>query len=81
VQSKNKDYKKPPGLPKARQTFFPGIKKSGYYRNTRPGKRKIKLSSFVAKQRYVFLSVPENIQKEKTFFEKIPYKRDPRSGW
>ena len=56
-------------------------KKSGYYRNTRPGKRKIKLSSFVAKQRYVFLSAPENIQKEKTFFEKIPYKRDPRSVW
>ena len=40
-------------------------KKSGYYRNTRPGKRKIKLSPFVEKQRYVFLSVPENIQKEK----------------
>lgn len=56
-------------------------KRSGYYRNTRQGKRKIKLSSFVAKQRYVILSVPENIQKEKTFFEKIPYKRDPRSGW
>lgn len=56
-------------------------KKSGYYRNTRPGKRKIELSSFVAKQRYVFLSVPENIQKEKTFFEKISYKRYPRSVW
>lgn len=56
-------------------------KKSGYYRNTRPGKRKIKLSSFVAKQRYVFLSVPENYPERKTFFEKIPYKRDPRSVW
>lgn len=61
---KNKDYKKPPGLPKARQTLFQGIK-SGYYRNTRPGKRKIKLSSFVAKQRYVFLSVPENYPERK----------------
>ena len=29
VIKKNKDYKKPPGLPKARQTLFPGIKKAG----------------------------------------------------
>lgn len=61
--------------------FFPGIKKAGIT-GIPAGKRKIKLSSVLSqKQRYVFLSVPENIQKEKTFFEKIPYKRDPRSGW
>lgn len=56
-------------------------KKSGYYRNTRQGKRKINFLSFVAKAKIRFSFRSRKYPERKTFFEKIPYKRDPRSGW
>lgn len=47
-----------------------------------PGKRKIKpFFCFVAKTKIRFSFRSYNISREKTFFEKISYKRDPRSVW
>lgn len=74
-------FTKPPGLAKSRKNVLSRYKNSGYYRNTRQGKRKINFLSFVAKAKIRFSFRSRKYPERKTFFEKIPYKRDPRSGW
>lgn len=47
-----------------------------------PGKKKDKpFYYFVAKAKIRFSFRSRKYPERKTFFEKIPYKRDPRSGW
>lgn len=47
-------FTKPPGLAKSRKNVLSRYKNSGYYRNTRQGKRKINFLSFVAKAKIRF---------------------------
>lgn len=71
---KNKDYKKPPGLPKARQIDLTRLKKAGIT-GTPARKKKDTYLSNCSKFKDTCFSRSCKILVKNTFFEKIPYKR------